>query len=761
MIKKILLMSVALLVLSSVRLHAEAEKAEPASPAVVRWDFNTPQAPKNISLYQNEGMALGTEIDPAAVYPEGKGAYKLVLTKKREKPNPWDVQFHFFTANVIQKGKAYRITLWLRSEQPNQISGYMVNNQNPLQANVTEKWQKYTFEFKSNETKANADIPDLFFGNLALNSPLWIGHVLLEELPDGLPRIIKGTEKSSASGTVICHLDFENDNWAKFSRTMSPVKAYGSNLVPGKIGKAASIVANGEGGSIPQAGNLDKARGTIAFWYKPFFPKGKEASYTLVNSGVWGENPFKIWLWGYNNQTLLRFDFSKTQYLTLPIDSSKDEWKHIAVSWDSEYGVAIAVNGVIEIEKPFKWIPVASKELVIGEDQTGSGTAGGLIDELLIFNVCLSQKQIQALYQGELKYSYATPLEQKIAEKQKEPVFYIPFDDNFDSCAGNAYSPPQKNEGAILEAGYIGKAAKLGKSSSLMYAGNSNTGANGTVSFWLKLDWEPQGNGMPLTKLKEGEVPDPGHKVLTMGDLLSDNTLQFTMGNYHQLKWKGGSTWLSQQKQIFKDDWHHYVMSWSIESGVCAVYCDGKMLRSSTAFSLVDKPLESIVLGVLPNSANVPGVCGTIDEFKIFNYEMTGKEILDLYTAYEPLQPALMDYCLTAKSANGLRIHWRNNAAVAKSSEFTVIVRDPMQNILYDKKSLISLPPGGNTSQAIAFTPETPGLHSVYIYRNDLQLRKKEFWVIDSTPIARGRTTFSQPDYSQNLLIDSIDCTSD
>jgi hypothetical protein len=413
MIKKILLMSVALLVLSSVRLHAEAEKAEPASPTVVRWDFNTPQAPKNISLYQNEGMALATEIDSEAVYPEGKGAYKLVLTKKLEKPNPWDVQLHFLAANVIQKGKAYRITLWLRSEQPNQIFGFAVNSQNQIQAAVTEKWQKYTFEFKSSETNANADAPDLFFGNLALNSPLWIGHVLLEELPDGLPRIIKGTGKSSALGAVICHLDFENDNWAKFSRTMSPVKTYGTMLVPGKIGKAASIVANGAGGSIPQAGNLDKARGTIAFWYKPSFPKGKEASYTIVNSGTWGVNPFKIWLWGYNKQTLLRFDFSKDQYLTFPIDNSKDEWKHITISWDSEYGVAFAVNGVIEIEKPFKWTPLASEKLAIGDDQAGGGIGGGLIDELLIFNVCLSQKQIQALYQGGLKYSYATPLEGK------------------------------------------------------------------------------------------------------------------------------------------------------------------------------------------------------------------------------------------------------------------------------------------------------------------------------------------------------------
>ena len=412
MIKKILLMSAALFVLSPVRLHAGAEKTEPASPVVARWDFNTPQAPKNISLYQNDGMVLAMEIDPTAVYPEGKGAYKLVLTKKQEKPNSWDVQLHFLAENAIQKGKAYRVTLWLRSEQANQISGYMVNNQNPLQANVTEKWQKYTFEFKSNETKANADTPDLFLGNLALNSPLWIGSILLEELPDGLPRIIKGTEKNSELGTVICHLDFENDNWAKFSRTLSPVKASGSNLVPGKIGKAASIVADGEGGSIPQAGNLDKARGTIAFWYKPFFPKGKETNYTLVNSGTWGVNPFKIWLWSYN-QTLLRFDFSKSQYLTLPIDNSKDEWKHITISWDSEYGASIAVNGVIEIESPFKWTPSDSKELSIGDDQAGGGTAGGLIDELLIFNVCLSQKQIQALYQGELKYSYATPSEGK------------------------------------------------------------------------------------------------------------------------------------------------------------------------------------------------------------------------------------------------------------------------------------------------------------------------------------------------------------
>lgn len=737
-----------------------AEEKAASGQVLTQWDFNAPKAPPNISLYQVEGMSLEREIDPTAIYPEGQGAYKLVLTNKLEKPNPWDVQLHFLATRVIQSGKAYRMTLWLRSEKSNQIHMVAINNQNQLQAAVTEKWQKFTFEFKPSETKENADMPTFFLGNLALNSSLWIGRVLVEELPDGLTRIIQGTENTSALGSVICHLDFENDNWVKFSRTMSPVKAYGSELVPGKIGKAASITANGQSGSIPQPGNLDKARGTMAFWYKPFFPEGKVGSY-LVQSGVHGVNPFSIWVWEYNGKNL-RFDFGKDQYLTLPINNwAKNEWKHIAISWDSEYGVAIAVDGVIEIEKPFKWIPLDSKELFIGANQTGGEVAGGLLDDLLIFNVCLSQKQIQALYQGKLKYSYASSLEGKNNVKQRDPVFYLSFDTNYDSQAGNSYSAPQKNEGAVLTEGYRGKGVTLGKSGLLMYAGNRNAGANGTVSFWLKPDWEPKGNGMPLTKLREGEVPEAPHEVLTMGDLASTNTLQFTMGNYQTPKWKGGGTWLSQQKQIFKDEWHHYVMSWSIESGVCAVYCDGKMLRSASAFGLEDKPLETIALGVLPTTNNVSGVCGTIDELKIFNYEMTGKEVFDLYTSYEPLQPALMDYCLTTRRTNGLRIQWRNRATTKKSDEFSVIIRDPTQNIVYNTKSHISIPPGGNTTQVIDFVPDTPGLHSVCIYRKDTQLRKKEFWVIDGTPISQDRKWYSTPDYSKNLLIDSIDCTHD
>ncbi|OGV73322.1 MAG: hypothetical protein A3K19_14315 [Lentisphaerae bacterium RIFOXYB12_FULL_65_16] len=755
MTNKILFLSVALLALDSARLNADVEEMEPASLVLAHWDFNTAQPPKNISLFQAKGVTLTTEIDPEAVYPEGKGTYKVVLTQKGENSKPWDVQLHFPAPNDIQRGKAYRVTLWLRSDQPNQVSGFAVNNQNPLHVTATQDWQRCTIEFKSNETKTNADVPDLFLGDLALNSPVWVGSVRVEELPGGLPRVIRGTEEVSTFGTVTLHLDFENDNWAAFSRNQEPMKSFGSDLVGDRHGKAASIFNNSECGGIGAVGDLEKARGTAMFWYKPSFPNGPKANYSLLISGNHGGiSPTRIWLWNGN----IRYDYSQNGYLVFPIaDWQPNEWKHIACSWDNTQGAAIAVDGSIVAEKAESWPIANAKTLIIGGD--GARTcADGLLDDLLVFNVPLSEKQMKEHYQGTLKYSYATPLEKKELSKQSEPVFALTFDEDMDALEGKDSKSPARAENVALTPGYRGQAVKLGKESALQYAGNSlMTRVMGTASFWLKLDREPTGNGFPIKKADFLKVPRA--TVFTLGDTTTKDNIRLAMDDFFWLNWseKGQNDgWGSLHKQLFVNEWHNYVVTWDAGAGHIALYFDGKMLVSDKTYELGTNDLEHILLGKA--SADTPGMEGALDELLIYNYAMTSAAVLDLYSGYEPVVPALMDYCCVTKRPNTIRMKWLNIAGVEQSAEFSVVIKDPAQQVLFEEQSVVSLLPGKELTESFTVTPVTTGTHTLCIYRNGELYRKRELLAIDDIPVAQGRPLYAVSETPEVHVLDDIDC---
>ena len=604
---------------------------------------------------------------------------------------------------------------------------------------------------------------------LALSSP----RLHAEELPGELTRIIKGTEKSTALGTVILHLDFENDNWAKFSRNQKPVKSFGSELVEGRVGKAASIFNNSQCGDIDAEGNLEKARGTIMFWYKPLFTEGSKDNYSLLISGkMTGDRVSPTYIWIQNGN--LQFDYASykgdgTEYITVPIDTWKtNEWKHISCSWDNTQGAAIAVDGRIVAEKARTWEIEKGRKITIGGDGVdGPGwvtrkAACGLLDELLIFNVPLSEKQMKAHFEGKLEYSYVTPLEKNTAfTKQRDPVFKLTFDGNFDSLCGKDKGTAVKNENVVMVPGYRGQAAKLGEESSLQYAGNSQmTRMMGTVSFWLKLDREPAGNGFPIRKIST--LSPPMGSIFTAGDTVKNNNIRLEMDDFLWLRWsKNGqaNSWGSLLKQLFVNEWHNYVVTWDAGTGICALYFDGKMLGSRKEYEFGANFLENIFLGKTSDATK--SFAGSMDELMIYNYAMTSAEVLEHYASYEPIVPALLDYCLVAKRANSVRMKWLNIGGGEKTEEFSVVVKDPAQKSVFEKKSVISLLPGKELIETLAITPLTEGMHTICIYRNGELYRKRELLVIDDAPIAQGRPLHKVAENPAVRVIDDIDCATE
>jgi hypothetical protein len=184
------------------------------------------------------------------------------------------------------------------------------------------------------------------------------------------------------------------------------------------------------------------------FWHKPLFIEGAKDNYSLLISGkMSGDRVSPTYIWIQDGK--LRFDYASykndgTEYIAVPIDTWKtNEWKHITCSWDNTQGAAIAVDGRIVAEKARTWPIAKAKSITIGGDGGyGPGwlnrkAACGLLDDLLIFNVPLSEKQMKAHFEGKLEYSYAAPLgKSAVFTKQLDPAFKLTFDENLEACAG-------------------------------------------------------------------------------------------------------------------------------------------------------------------------------------------------------------------------------------------------------------------------------------------------------------------------------------
>ncbi len=200
--------------------------------------------------------------------------------------------------------------------------------------------------------------------------------------------------------------------------------------------------------------SLDKYKisdqATILFWFKPNWGyyqnksgdlishsflsmKWKNGGYMVLSDGWWeskggGVNTYFI----LNNKDLSNAR-SKITYI-------KDQWVHIAISWDAEKGrLRLYKNGEIVSEKINEFmVNEYLDELFVGCDKGttiyGQRFMDGILDELKIYNTELSQEQV--VFQSdttqqefaELKYKYLDHFEISTDDELRTPENRIVFD---------------------------------------------------------------------------------------------------------------------------------------------------------------------------------------------------------------------------------------------------------------------------------------------------------------------------------------------
>ncbi len=241
-----------------------------------------------------------------------------------------------------------------------------------------------------------------------------------------------------------------------------------------------------------------------------------------------------------------------------------------------------------------------------------------------------------------------TPVYLQAAPETTEPTFQLSFENTADAIIlgdkkQSPIEPAQKNlrfvKGVHGSALYLGKGEKDGKkiTSSLKYEANQLfTSQAGTVSFWVKPDWDglaaDQSNkdenyrffsAFAPTEI-DGKKQNQRKIWLWMWNWLRCDLAASDGKVSPNLQWKCRNTWM-------KSDWWHVAVSWNKTDGR-RLYLNGMPVYRSGQVALDD-----ITYFILGGESPTQAVEAAFDEFKIYSTCLDRTEIESQFRAYAPI----------------------------------------------------------------------------------------------------------------------------
>ena len=173
---------------------------------------------------------------------------------------------------------------------------------------------------------------------------------------------------------------------------------------------------------VPSIGNMKKESGSIVLWVNPDFDLGDNATYGQIgigghyglNPGVKDEKCHQIFKWGGNNNWFFRVGFDDpnngvgaNQFTTAQDIMPKGKWTHVAMTWEKGKQSTVYINGSsigilsANTETLTEW---RQEKIYIGTSWNNDKHKG-LIDDVALFNVALSEGDIQDILKNGLDKS--------------------------------------------------------------------------------------------------------------------------------------------------------------------------------------------------------------------------------------------------------------------------------------------------------------------------------------------------------------------
>jgi len=251
-------------------------------------------------------------------------------------------------------------------------------------------------------------------------------------------------------------------------------------------------------------------------------------------------------------------------------------------------------------------------------------------------------------------------------------LFYAPFDGNATATIaqdGSATPLVAQNlefvEGVSGKAVYINISEKASEKASLEYAAeNCFTSSSGTVSFWVRPNWD--GYKTSTTEFlsyyffsafapNEKDAKNSAMKIrLWMWNWLRCDLVGTEKNKNFMINWKSGSNWL--RSAWLRGDWWHIALTWNATD--VKLFVNGCPMGTQSQIDV--KGISRFFVG-----GRYGGADAAFDELKIFDRALSDKEVKGEYRTFAPLDFVLERRFIRADSEEKLRIEVAPSAGVA------------------------------------------------------------------------------------------------
>jgi len=369
----------------------------------------------------------------------------------------------------------------------------------------------------------------------------------------------------------------------------------------GKFGNAITLDGDSDYINVGSDSSLDQTTSvTIAAWVNPDTNAGWDVIYQRVDgtpngyrmkisdTSKWAFNPDASGDWLYSSD-----------------DASTDTWSHVVGTWDGSTST-LYVNGVEINSQVDTGTPTSTTGETANIGSYGNGVSqffDGEIDDVRIYNRALSPKEVRDLYNW-----------------APGPYVYLNFDEGTGSTindqSGNEYSGTWNGSGTHWTQGKFGGGAKFDGSSDYVSFSSlpKPTNLPVTIEFWTK----------PTTSTPVG--------IFDSAPSSQDVFRNYSSGN---VEWWSSDPMVSLG--LTANQWTHLAFTFSYSGGTQYIewYKDGVKQTTGSDSGDGTWAWTTFRLGNI-NGGSAGWYSGVLDEFKIYNYARTGKQIVEDMNAGHP-----------------------------------------------------------------------------------------------------------------------------
>ncbi|MBN1586434.1 MAG: DUF2341 domain-containing protein [Candidatus Omnitrophica bacterium] len=378
----------------------------------------------------------------------------------------------------------------------------------------------------------------------------------------------------------------------------------GVTYVAGRYGNGALFDANEEfrvNITGADAGNFNKAKGAIEFWYQPDYNHNDNTLHYLYLMYYDGSNSMRLYKqadndlesWINSNATSVNTTITSSNYSWIA-----DEWVHIRVEWDDTATASEQVRIFLNGQEPPHTDDTddynsanLTLDSAIHVSRAAGSPASGIIDEFRIYGG--GNPSLEQVAEGGLEYA-------------SDLTWYSTLD-----SSGDVTSPEVGGAGTVTNATFV--AGKVGNGALIDANGEylqvpmlDHVGATtGTIDFWYKLTGTSNDYLTFFTTTEGDDQFD-----LQRGT--ADTYIVFAVNN---ATW---SNWSSTEVNIFDGAWHHVRLTYDTDNNLNYLYLDGvnEGLQTTNHGSI---DISSYNLRIGNKSDGTDPCLGVIDEFRVWD----------------------------------------------------------------------------------------------------------------------------------------------